>query len=161
MSERLNRRLDGGPSRTAVTASLAIVIAAFVVAFAIALDSTRAEPRPSRTVHNAAATHQTGSRTVKLRPVAALPDLRPAPRPRRRPRAPRIKTAPAAIAATPVPTSTPAPVSPAPEPATPPPAPAPAAPAPAQPPPAPAPVPSEPSPPQPSFDSSGEFDSSG
>jgi hypothetical protein len=156
VSERLKPRLAG------VAASAAIVVAAFAVAFVIALGSPEAEQRPSKTVHQAAAPQRADSRTVELRPVAALPALRPAPRPRRPARAPRPKPAPAPakVSAAPAPTSTPAPVAAAPAPPAAPPPPAPAAPAPVSAPP-PAPVRSEPPAPEPSFDSSGGFDSSG
>ena len=89
MPERLSRRLvgvDGGPSRTAVAASLAIVMAAFAVAFAIALGSAGAEPRPPApfaTKQPGAPSHQ--ERSAELRRVPALPELRPAPQPQPRP----------------------------------------------------------------------------
>ena len=139
--ERLSPRLvdvHGGPSRTAFTASVVIVIAAFLVAFVIARDSTGAEPRPAAASGSgqrgaASNQHRTGVGAVELRPVAALPDLRPDPRPRHRsPSPPRSASpAPTVVTAAPVPASTPAPVVPAPEPTSAPVAPAPAAPAPA------------------------------
>jgi hypothetical protein len=169
MSEWLTRQLvdvHGGPSRTAFTTSVTVFGAAFVLAFLIALDSTSSEtpPAAARTAVRDAPLHQTSFRPVELRPVAALPDLRPHPRPAHRSAFPRASATPApeAVPAAPTPTSTAEPVAPAPEPTTVPAAPPPAAPAPPAPaPPAPEAVHREVSTPQPSFDSSGQFDSSG
>ena len=74
MSERLTRRLvdvDGGRTRVALIASIAIVAAAFAFAFAIARGSIDAQPpAASRTALRGAASHQTAFRSAELRPVA-------------------------------------------------------------------------------------------
>jgi hypothetical protein len=160
VSERLIRRLvdrDGGLSRAALTASVALVAAAFMVAFLVALGSTGSElrrPAGAAAALREAASPQSASRSVELRAVAALPDLRRDQRPRH-----ALPFATKAVSAAREP-STPEPVPSAPEPTTAPAASPPAAPA-IPPPVPPAPEPREPSQPQPSFDSAGEFDSSG
>jgi hypothetical protein len=167
VSERLTRRLvdrQGGPSGAAFTGSVVLVAAAFVVGFLLALGSTGAEPqRPAgdATALRVATSPQTASRSVRLRAVLALPELRRHHRPSATTTASRAPSAPEALSVAREP-SAPEPVNSAPEPTIAPAVPAPAAPAiPAPSPEAVAPEPRERSQPQRSFDSSGEFDSSG
>ena len=172
MPERLTPLLvdqHGGPSRTAFAASGAIVTGAFIVAFLLALVSRPSEPQrpaPAGTAVGESTSPRMAARAPELRQVAALPDLQRDRRPRRPSPLPaatasRAASAPQAVSPAPEPW-TPDPVDsppePAPAPAAPPPAPAAVPPAA---PPAHAPEPREQSQPQQSFDSSGEFDSSG
>ena len=172
VSERLTRRLvdrQGGPGRAAITGSVAHVAAAFVVGFLLALGSTGSEPqRPAgaATALREATSPQTAARSVQLRAVLALPELRRDHGPRHAlpsatTTASRAPSAPEAVSAARE-ASTPESVNSAPEPTIAPATPAPAAPAiPAPAPETLTPEPRERSRPQQSFDSSGEFDSSG
>jgi hypothetical protein len=153
MTRRLVDR-HGGPSRAALAASVALVAAAFVVAFLVALGSTSSEPQRPAGAATALREAVSPKRSVELRAVAALPDLR-----RHQPPPPALPSATQAVSAARE-LSTPEQVDSAPEPTTAPVVSPPAAPG--IPPPAPpAPELREPSQPQPSFDSAGEFDSSG
>jgi hypothetical protein len=156
VSARLTGRLldsDGRPSRGVRLASAATVVAAFISAFLVTMSAATPDAQPWKGYDRVpqAATSE-DSRPAGLRTVAPLPDLRPEPPP------PAVE--PVSDTAAPVPTTAP-PATPTATPTAAPPEPAAAAPAPT---PAPAPrhAPEREQPaPEPSFDSSGEFDSSG
>jgi hypothetical protein len=145
---------DGRPTRGARWTLGAVALVAFVVAFVAASGSSASDPRSGPVLRDDPVASPVPA-AARFRTAAPLPDLRREGPPRpavavvREPDAEAV-TRPAATAPV-APAATPAPVAPAPAPAPAPPTPAPSAP------PQPAPEPE----PEPSFDSTGEFDSSG
>jgi len=158
MSDRLTDRLldaQGRPSRAARRSLAATVVAVFVVAFLLGMDSPARDTGPHAAREEpSAARVPTGAGLAK---VAALPALHRDPRPRPAPKppvAPAAATPRPVIAARPTPVATSAlPEPPAPTPTRPAPSPVSTL--------APTPAPTAVPPPEQSFDSYGGFDSSG